>query len=429
MHTRSGLGTPEGEIMQVTLWRNRSFLILWVGQTISALGSPFTFIASAWYVYAITGSKLALGGIMLANAVPLACARIFAGTLVDRWERRRVMLVTDTTRAICLALIVVALRMGAAHLWYFYLLNAILGLSDAFFQPAAFALLPNLVESQQLVQANGWFNSSINGAMILGPAIAGGLIATSGASVSMGIDCITFAISAFSLFLLPIRAISHAPATRHFVRDIAEGFGFFGKHVGLLWLLLLVGVYNLGFGMVVPIVLPYSIHVLHAGAAGFGLLQTAIGVGMLIGSLVSPLLKQFVRRKVMVPALILSGCLFVCFAITRHFWIVMAYASGFGIGTAIWNTFSSTFYQDMVPDGMRGRVQSVRLLLAQGAFPLGMALGPGLSDWLSVSGVFALAGGCILMTGLIAYPRASVRALDKLDHVKPSIVTMGSENV
>lgn len=413
--------------MQATLWRNRSFLILWVGQTVSAFGNPFTFIATAWYVYAITGSKLALGGIMIANAVPLACTRIFAGTLVDRWERRRVMLVTDLTRTVCLALIVVVLRMGVAHLWYFYLLNVILGLSDAFFQPAAFALLPSLVRSDQLVQANSWFNTSINGTLILGPAVAGVMVTGYGASAALGIDGATFAISALSLLLLPVIAVSSTSVKRHFFREVAEGFQFFGKHRGLLWLLLLAGVNNLGFGMVTPIVLPYSIHVLHAGAEGFGLLQTAIGVGLLIGSLAAPFFKRFVRRKVMVPAQVMSGCLFVCFALTHRFWIALICAIGSGIGTAIWNTFSATFYQEMVPDSVRGRVQSVRLLLAQGASPFGMAMGPGLSDWLSVGGVFIVAGGSMLVAGLVAYPRASLRTLDGLDRAKRRATAEGLE--
>lgn len=85
--------------------RNRWFITLWLGQTVSAFGNPFTFIATSWYVYAITGSKLALGGIMLANAIPLVCMRIFAGTFVERWDQRHTMLVTDWMRAACLALV------------------------------------------------------------------------------------------------------------------------------------------------------------------------------------------------------------------------------------------------------------------------------------------------------------------------------------
>jgi len=398
--------------------RNHWFITLWVGQTVSAFGNPFTFIATAWYVYAITGSKLALGGIMLANTIPLVCMRIFAGTFVDRWDRRHTMLVTDWIRTMCLALVVLLLFTGNAHLWYFYVLNVILGLSDAFFQPAAFALLPNLIRQDQLVQANSLFNLSVNGAMILGPAVAGFVVAGLGASAAFGVDGATFAVSALSLLFLPSNAMQSLRVKKHFLHDLAEGFLFFREHVGLLWLLMLSGVSNASFGMLVPVVLPYSLHVLHAGAQGFGMLQTAIGVGMLVGSVIAPIFKRFVRRKVMIPANIFGGIMFICFALTHQFWLAIACAVGSGIGTAIWNTFSATFYQELVPDAVRGRVQSVRLLLAQGASPIGMAIGPVLSDWLSVGGVFVLAGGFVITSGLVAYPRATVRALDKLDTAK-----------
>lgn len=399
--------------MNGSLIRNRNFSLLWAAQILSAIGNPFTALATAWIVYSITGSKIALGGVFLANTIPLVIGRLFAGPLVDRWDRKKVMLYTGIIRSLTLLLPVVLFSIGSLEIWHLYIVNMILGMCESFFQPAAFAILASLIPSSQLVKANGYLNASAMGSLLVGPALAGILVSVIAAPMVLLIDAIGFGVSAIVVSLLP----SNKPKQvlqKSFVQDFLEGFSFFRENHSLLWLLGLAATANTGLGMILTLLLPMSIELLNAGPAGYGFLETAAGVGMLIGSLFASLLSRFPRRLVMIHAHIVGGIFIAINYFSYHLWFSCLLIVGYGIAIAMWNTYSGATYHELVPDRLRGRVQSVRLLIAQGTTPLGMALGAVIAQLIGLRGIILAVGGMIIVTGFVALMIPSIKTIDRV---------------
>lgn len=407
-------------MFEMELLKNRKFFLLWFGQTLSAFGNPFTSIATAWIVYDLTGSKLALGGILLANSIPLVLFRLFAGTLVDRWDRRTTMLLTDIIRAVTLLAPVLLYAMGNLEIWHLYIVNIILGVSEAFFQPATFALVPHLVPSLQLVKANGFLNASIMFSFLIGPTLAGMLVGMIEAPYVLLIDAVTYAISALTIFYLP----SNKPQERikkQFMKDLQEGFSFYKEHRSLLWLLALAATSNTGMGIIFVLLLPISIELLNAGSEGYGFLQSAASVGMLVGSLFASVFVGFPRSKVMLIAHTIGGLFVLINSYSYHLWFSLILIVGYGVSVAVWNTFSGATYQELVPDRIRGRVQSVRLLIAQGTMPLGMAVGSLMAQWVGLRGIVFIVGGAIILSGIVAFMIPSIKGLDRLMEKKEKV--------
>ncbi len=394
------------------LLHNRHFVILWLGQTVSAIGTPFTMLAMAWFVYTLTGSKAATGGILLAEAIPLVLFRLFAGVLVDRWDRRTTMLVTDLIRTAALLTPVFLYASGTLQLWHLFIVNIILGIAEAFFQPASFAFLPSLVRKEELLNANSLLNTSIHGSALLGPILAGIFISSFGAPNALLVDAITFAVSTLTLFLLPSRPIPRESRV-HLFRELVEGFAFYRENRGLIWLLGLAATSNFGGGMILALFVPFCVELLHVSADGVGIVQSSAGIGMLIGSLVGPLLAPFSKKSVMLGAHAFSGVSILALFFANTLWYAVGFVGGFGLGVAIWNTFSGIIYQQRVPDSLRGRVQSVRLLVAQGSIPLGMAVSATVAEWIGLRGVLVLIGIAILFSALIAWFASSLQFLEE----------------
>lgn len=399
--------------MNQSLLSNRNFALLWSGQILSAIGNPFTAIATAWMVYSITGSKIALGGILLANTIPLVIGRLFAGPLVDRWDRKKVMLITGIIRSMTLLLPVILYVVGSLEIWHLYILNMILGMCEAFFQPAAFAILGSLIPSSQLVKANGFLNASAMGALLMGPALAGVLVGVIAAPVVLLIDAIGYGVSAIIISFLPANK-PQQETKKGLIKDFIEGFTFYRENRSLLWLLGLAATSNTGMGMILTLLLPMSIELLNAGPQGYGFMETAAGIGMLIGSLSAALFSRYPRRLVMIHAHIVSGTFVMLNFFSYHLWFSCLLIIGYGLAVGVWNIFSGATYQELVPDRLRGRVQSVRLLIAQGTMPLGMGLGAVIAQMIGLRGIILAVGGVIVLTGIAALMIPSIKSIDRV---------------
>lgn len=357
-----------------SLWHNRDFLILWSGQLVSAFGSRIAVFAAPLLIVALTGSP-ALAGLLSALAtLPGVVLSLPAGALIDRWNRKRVMIVCDCGRAIAIGSIPVAAALG--HLTMLHLALAVLleGILTPFFAIAQSAALPRIVEREQLSEAVAQNQVLVASSQLLGPAL-GGLCYGIGQAFPFLADSISYAVSVLSLCFIkrPLQDRS-ADSRRDLRSEIVEGISWLWHHPVLRPLMML------HWGMLAPTagwILLYEqlAQHLHATTWVMGLIIACCGLGNVMGSLLAgPLLKRFHIGSIMVVVIWLWVLSWFPLAIIPNvLWFGIVNVSTFVIAS-IYLVAQSGYQLSLIPDQLQGRVNSIVRLLINGSQPLGIVL-------------------------------------------------------
>jgi DHA3 family tetracycline resistance protein-like MFS transporter len=266
--------------------RHRDFALLLSGQSISLVGDGFFHVALAWQVYLISNVPTALSFVGLAGTLPLILFVLVGGAFADRYDRRKVMIGADLLRGIAVIAMGALSVLGTIELWHMAVLMAVVGIGDAFFNPASTALVPDLLPEGELPQAN-----ALQGALrrlmhsLVGPAIAGLIIAAFGPGPAFVIDGFTFGLSAVALFLIRHRPAPHpaiGSGVRHTLRQMGEGFAYV-RSKPWIWVTLLSALLSLLFFIgPVQVLLPYQVkNQLFEGPESLGLIFAFGGIGSL----------------------------------------------------------------------------------------------------------------------------------------------------
>ncbi|HLK35199.1 MAG TPA: MFS transporter, partial [Polyangiaceae bacterium] len=223
--------------------RHRNYRLYFTGQGISLIGTWLTKVATAWLVYRVTGSAWLLGVVGFAGQIPTFVLAPLAGVLVDRWDRYRVLLTTQTLAMLQSALLAILALGGVIQVWEIVALNVVQGLIDAFDMPVRQSMIVQMVDDRaDLPNAIALNSSMVNGARLLGPAIAGVLIAVVGEGVCFLIDAISYAAVILSVLLMRLDTQARAPRTTHVMHDMAVGFRYAVGFPPIRALLLLLAV-------------------------------------------------------------------------------------------------------------------------------------------------------------------------------------------
>jgi MFS family permease len=404
----------------------RDFRLLWIGEAVSALGDQFALIALPWLALVLTGSALALGGVLAVMAIPRAVLMLVGGVSVDRLSPRRVMLLSNAVRFVALAMLGSIVLAGAAELWMLYVFALVFGIADAFFFPAQTSIVPELVESDQLQRANGIVQGTAQATVLLGPGLAGVVIAslgssgadpaaagTAGIAAALLIDAVTFIVSLVSLWLIRPRAHAERPPSS-MLDDMRAGFAYVLKSPGLRVLvvlslaanLLIVGPFEVG----IP-VLAYSR--LPEGAAAFGVLMAAFGGGSLGGLVLASVLPAPSPSRfavVVIGATALAGASLVGLPFVRSTALAAALIAISGVALGFGNLHGLTWMQSRIPPDLMGRVMSVMMMSSFGLVPVSMLIA-GAAVQISLDGMLIVAGlGMALLCG-VALLAPAVRRL------------------
>jgi hypothetical protein len=385
--------------------RHRDFRLLWMGQSVSLIGDGIYLVAIAWLVYDITNEPGALALVGLAWTLPMVLALLFSGVLSDRFERRRLLVLSDFVRGAAIAAIAILTLTGLVELWQVVVLVVVYGIGEALFQPAFSAIVPDVVPREQLLQANSLRElMEPLGLRFAGPALGGLLITLFDVGTAFLVDALTFAASA-----VVVSFMSRQPPPREerhtFRRDLSEGFAYVRDHAWLwatltgaaLFLLVTYGPFE--------VLLPYIIrNDLDGSAATFGTVMAAGGLGSIAAAL---LLSRTgaPRRHVtfMWGAWGIGTTLDIGLAISNAAWQMCAIAFfSFGFATAgmvVWTTLMNT----LVPGEMLGRVSSLDWFVSIGLTPLSFALTGPVAEWLGARLTLGLAGGVGLLTFFLIY--------------------------
>ena len=411
--------------------KNRTFALVWAGQTISRLGDNLYRIALAWWVLEETGSAVAMGTVLVFSQVPMLLFLLIGGVVVDRLPRIRVLITSDILSGLAVTFVAVFSWLDILELWHVYLASLIFGFVEAFFFPAYQAVIPTIASQDQLVSANSLNGLSQRVTGIIGPALGAALVAVGGTSIAFGLDALTFFISA--AFMLPILRSNFEKAQRSSneteivkprapisqgikqgFRDLREGFNFV-LTVPWIWIsILLFGFINVTEAGPRAVAMPFLISDdLGAGVDLLGWLGSATSLGFVIGML---LLGQFVRlhRRGLLGyfAVMLQGVLLLPFAFTLPIPILIASMFIFGLASSVFALIWANTLQEMVPGPLLGRVFSIDALGSFVLLPIGFALSGWLTELVGAPTVFLIGGlGTVLLTGLgLLHP--AIRRLD-----------------
>lgn len=398
------------------LWRNRNYMLLWSGQIISSVGSQVSQFAFPLLVLFLTHSAAQAGFIGALRALPYLIFCLPAGALVDRWDRKRVMIFCDAVRALCLASIPIAFILGKLSLLQIGLVSLLEGTLFVFFDLAQVSCLPNVVKREQLPAAVAQNQTTVGITSLLGPSL-GGLLYGINTLFPFVTDALSYLVSVLSLCWITEHFQQERKTTpRKLGREVLEGLAWFWCQP----LLRVMAVLSCGVNLVCgsPLLVIVIAQHQHASPFAIGLIFACGGAGSILGSLLAPLLQ---RRLSFGKAVVGNIWLF---ALLWPLYILVPNVVTLGILTTflfilgpIYNVINASYRLALVPDELQGRVNSAVRLIAFSSQPLGLAATGVLLQSVGINATVLIGGGVLLlMAGLVTASR-HVRHAPQLAHL------------
>lgn len=365
--------------------------------SLSTFGDTFGLLAMEWLVYELTGSKLAMGALVLASGIPELFIRLLGSPLSDRLNRVRLLACLGSLRLLAILLPLGMGLLGQLQLWHLFAAAMLSGACSALFLPTATAVVPGVAGDRKLMRAFAVIEGCKGAAALLGPALAGVLTASSGALPALGINALCYLAAIATLFSLPKLAKPRAAAGRFSLREylgeIAEGFSFYRQFPAMLTIMALVSVSNLSSVAIWTMMVPYVREVLHRDAAALGSLTTASALGYLSGISIVSLIGEIRRRRpFMLGSLIGIGLVTALWGLIPSYPFALAAAFTAGVFAPFFGSLSSALHGQLVPASHQGRVNSIRFLIGGGLQPLGAFAGGAAAEFYGVPALFVAAG-------------------------------------
>jgi MFS family permease len=381
---------------------SRNYRLFVVGQLISLVGTWMQSVAQSWLIYRLTGSVALLGLIGFAGQIPIFVLAPLGGLLADRLNRHRVLIATQTIMMV-LAFALAALTLGGiVREWQIFVLASLLGVVNAFDIPTRQAFLAETVSRDNIVNAIALNSSMLNGARIVGPAIAGIVVAAFGEGWCFLLNAVSYLAVIGALLMMHVEQVPHPGAHVSAWESIIEGFVYSWNTEPVRALLLLLGLVSL-MGMPYSVLMPViASSVLGGGPNAYGLLLAASGVGALAGAALLTL-RQNVRglgRWVAVSA-VSFGITLIAFSFSRALWLSMALLVPAGFFMMVEMAASNTLIQSMIPNRLRGRVMSVYSMMFMGMAPMGALVAGALATPLGAPATVAIGGSICAVGGVV----------------------------
>lgn len=382
--------------------RHRNYQLFFFGQLISLTGTWMQSVAQSWLIYRLTGSAVLLGLVGFASQIPVFLLAPVGGAVADRYRRHRILVTTQTV-AMLLAFVLAGLTLsGRIQEWHIFALAACLGIANAFDIPARQAFVADMVGREDLLNAIALNSSMVNGARVVGPAVAGILVAAVGEGWCFLLNAVSYVAVLAGLLMMKLEIPKRVHARVSALASIAEGFRFVAHTSPVRALLLLLGLISL-MGMPYAVLMPiFADQILHGGASGLGLLMGASGVGALAGAL-SLAARNGLRGLGRWVAFSSAGfgASVILFSMSRSFWLSAALLLPAGFSMMIEMASSNTLIQAMVPDALRGRVMAVYSMMFMGMAPIGALLAGALAQRLGAPNTVALGGAVCILGSLV----------------------------
>jgi MFS family permease len=388
--------------------RHRNFRLFFAGQSISLIGSWMTRVATSWLVYRLTKSPLLLGTVGFAGQIPTFLLAPIAGVIVDRIDRRLLLIGTQAlamAQSLALAWLALTNRINITEV---LALSVLQGIVNAFDMPGRQSFLVQMVEDKaDLSNAIAINSSMVNAARLVGPALAGMLIAATNEGWCFAADGISYIAVIVSLLLMRIHAVRPVSTTTTMVAQLREGWTYVAASAPIRTILSLFALLSL-MGWPFMVLMPvFAAQVLHGGPHTLGFLMGAVGVGSLTSALAMVMRRSVRGLARMLPlAAAIFGAGLICFGVSSVLWLSMLTMLVTGFGMMQGMTASNTILQTLVDEKMRGRVMSYYTMAFVGMAPFGSLLAGAMAHVLGaqrtviVSGIACIVGGLWFWTQL-----------------------------
>lgn len=388
--------------------RYRNYRLFFAGQSISLVGTWMQMVAIGWLVYHLTNSALLLGLVGFFSQIPSFVLTPFTGVFVDRWNRHRILVITQTLSMIQAFALAFLTLTGTINILSIILLSLSLGLINAFDMPARQAFVIETVEKKEdLPNAIALNSSLVNVARFIGPAVAGLLVAAVGEGFCFLINGISYVAVIIALLAMKVNKITKKVSINNIPKEIKEGFKYSFGFAPIRSILLLLGLVSL-VGMPYTVLMPiFAKDILHGGAHTLGFLMAAAGIGALVGGIYLASRKSVLGLvKILTFATGIFGLGLIIFAFSKnlYFSLSMMLVSGFGMLLQI--AASNTLLQTITEDDKRGRVMSFFAMAFMGMSPFGNLIAGAMADKIGapntvlISGVICIIGAIIFLTRL-----------------------------
>lgn len=404
--------------------RSRNYRLFVAGQSFSLVGTWMQQVAMSWLVYRLTGSAMLLGVVGFTSQIPIILISPIAGVLADRWDRRRLLIITQSlamSQATFLACVVLS---GTVHIWQIIVLSLILGVVNALDVPIRQSFIVEMVEHREdLGNAIALNSSMLNGAHLIGPAIAGVLVASVGEGICFMLNAVSYLAVIVALAAMRMPHHSHpVRPIRHVMHELHEGFMYaytFGSIRSILLLVAFVSLMGLPYAVLAPVI---AKDILHGDAHTFGFLMTAAGSGALLGTLclaTRPSVIGLDRAPVTATFLFAVGIAILALSSSFILSLGGLMLAGFGGMTLL--VSCNMILQTILDEDKRGRVMSLLTMAFMGMVPIG-SLGVG-----AMAGIIGPrdtlligSGGCLIATAVFARQLPRIRK-----EIRPIYVRMG----
>jgi MFS family permease len=382
--------------------RHRNYKLFFSGQLISLIGTWMDQVAESWLVYRLTGSSLLLGTVAFSSQIPVFLLAPIGGAVADRYDRRRILIATQSSM---MALTFVLAWLTLSHhvqIWQVATLAALTGVVNAFDLPARQAFIVDMVSRADLVNAIALNSSMFNGARIIGPALAGIVVAAIGEGWCFFANGISFIAVIVGLILMKIERPRHA-IEGSALENIVEGFRFVAGTGPVRALMLLLGVVSftaMPYAVLMPV---FADQILHGGPRALGVLMGSSGIGALCGALTLAMRKTLRGLTVWVAISCAGfGAMLLLFSFSRFLWLSAVLLVPAGFFMMIQMASSNTLIQSMVPDRLRGRVMSVYAMTFMGMAPFGALLAGSVAHNIGAPWTVAI-GGVVSVVGAFVF--------------------------
>lgn len=383
--------------------KHRNYQYFFAGQLLSLTGTWMQTVAQAWLVYRLTGSTVLLGLISFSGQIPVFLLAPVGGAIADKYNRQRILQITQTAAMILASVLTILTLTETIEVWHIFVLAALLGLANAFDIPTRQAFIVDITRREDLTNAIALNSSMFNGARIVGPAVAGLLVASVGEGWCFGINALSYIAVLTGLFLIKIQTQRKVPVPGSAISNIVEGFQFVAKTSPVRSLLLLLGIVSL-MGSPYAVLMPiFADQILNGGASGLGILMGASGVGALAGALALAARKSLkgLGRWIAIASAGFGASL-ILFSFSRSFWLSAAFLVPAGFAMMVQMASSNTLVQSMVPDNLRGRVMAVYSMMFMGMAPLGAMFAGTVAEKIGAPYTVAV-GGAVCIVGAIIF--------------------------
>jgi MFS family permease len=410
----------------------RNYRLFFSGQSVSLIGTWMQRLAMPWLVYHMTGSTVLLGVVSFAGQIPTFFLSPVAGVLTDRWNRYRVLLVTQIISMVQASLLAWLCLAGLIQIWEIITLSIILGCVNAFDVPSRHSLIIDMVEKKEdLGNAIALNSLMFNGARLIGPSVAGIILASASEGICFLLNAVSYIFVIISLLMMKLKIKRVRKKNSLILRELTEGLSYTFGFAPIKHLLILLTVSSM-MGMSYTVLMPvFAKEILHGGSHTYGFLMGAAGFGALLGALFLASRKSILRLGTTVPiSAIIFGAGLLGLSFSRIFPVSLLLMIFIGLGMMMQTAASNTIIQTITDDDKRGRVMSFYTMSIMGTAPFGSLMAGALAKVIGTPAtIFAGGSACIIGAFFFFRKLPELRQIVRPIYVKLGILTEVAEGI